>query len=166
MCHIWDIWYSDNIFCPSGHWSGLVTMIQVNKLFAPGQQPARCSIYRAIVICEMSVPWPDLMTKLIIISAVKSSTDNRLLRGVIREGCLAVAWETVLSSRSLTSLRILCNPINLRQLCPVPGLHTRYCTVTSNSCNWQKLAGWGHQRISTATGLDLASSFFFFFFFF
>ena len=157
MCHTWDIWYSDNIFCPSGHWSGLVTMIQVNslsvllwsyfpinKLFAPGQQPARCSIYRAIVICEMSVPWPDLMTKFII-SAVKSSTDNRLLRGVIREGCLAVAWETVLSSRSLTSLRILCNPINLRQLCAVPGLHTRYFTVTSNSCNRQKLAGWGHQ---------------------
>ena len=65
------------------------------------------------------------------------------------EGCLAVAWETVLSSRSLTSLRILCNPINLRQLSPVPGLHTRYFTVTSNSCNRQKLAGWSHQRIST-----------------
>ena len=128
MCHIWDIWYLTNIFCPSGHWSGLVTMIQVNslpvhivvcgadttfhikRLFTPGQQPARCSIYRAIVICEMSDPWPDMMTKFII-SPVKSSTDNRLLRGVIREGCLAVAWDTVISPSPLTGLRILCNQI-------------------------------------------------------
>ena len=138
MCHIWDIWYSDK------HFLSLRTLVRsgdndpgsyfhINKLFAPGQQPARCSIYRAVVICEMSVPWPDLMTKFIIISVVKSSTDNRLLRGVIREGCLAVAWATVISSRPPTSLRILCNQINLRQLCPVTGLHTRYFTVNSNS---------------------------------
>ena len=32
---------------------------------------------------------------------------------------------TVISPRPLTSLRILCNQIYLRQLYPVPGLHTR-----------------------------------------
>ena len=85
-----------NIFCPSGHWSGGAdTTFHLNRLVAPGQQPARCSIYRAIVICETSDPWPDMMTKFII-SPVKSSTDDRL-RGVIREGCLAVAWDTVIS---------------------------------------------------------------------
>ena len=79
------------------------TTFHINRLFAPGRQPARCSIYRAIVICEMSDPWPDMMTKFII-SPVKSSTDNRFcffffffLRGVIRESCLAVAWDTVIS---------------------------------------------------------------------
>ena len=117
-------------------WSGGAdTTFHINRLFAPGQQPARCSIYTAIVFCEMSEPWPDVMTKFII-SPVKSSTDNRLLRGVIREGCLAVAWDTVItviSQRPLTGLRILCNQIYLRQLCPIPGLHTRYFTVTSNS---------------------------------
>ena len=97
-----------NIFCFSGHWSRLTvslfllwtggadTTFHINRLFAPGQQPARCSIYRAIVICEMSDPWPDMMTKFII-SPVKSSTGNKLLRGVIREGCLVVAWDTVIS---------------------------------------------------------------------
>ena len=58
-----------------------------------------------------------------IISPVKSSTDNRLLRGVIREGCLEVAWDTVISPRLLTGLRILCNQIYLGQLSPVPGRH-------------------------------------------
>ena len=52
------------------------TTFHINRLFAPSRQPARCSIYRAIVICEMSDPWPDMMTKFII-SPVKSSTDNR-----------------------------------------------------------------------------------------
>ena len=46
-----------------------------------------------------------------IISPVKSSTDNRLLRGVIREGCLAVAGDTVISLRLLIGLRIFCNQI-------------------------------------------------------
>ena len=41
-----------------------------------------------------------------IISPVKSSTDNKLLRGVIREGCLAVAGDTVISLRPLIGLRI------------------------------------------------------------
>ena len=75
-----------NIFCPSGHWSDLVTMIQVYsltvlvvvwsgpvgltqlftfyQLFGPGQQPARCSIYTVIVICEMADSWPDVMKNL------------------------------------------------------------------------------------------------------
>ena len=99
-------------------------------LFAPGQQPARCCIYRAIVICEMSDPWPDMMTKFII-SPAKSSTGNKLLRGVIREGCLAVAWDTVISPRPLTGLRILCNQIYLRQLCtrtPYPVVVERLST--------------------------------------
>ena len=99
----------------------------------------------------MADPWPDMMKNLIdyrpnffirpisfhagysglfvkvksIISPVKPSTDNKLLRGVIREGCLAVAWDTVISPRPLTGLRILCNQIYLGQLCPVPGLHNR-----------------------------------------
>ena len=104
-------------------WSGPVGLKQLftfYRLFVPGQQPARCSIYTVIVICEMADWWPDVMKKLFdcqsfflafemtyffscwlfrsvfvwvksIISPVKSSTDNRLLRGVIREGCLAVA---------------------------------------------------------------------------
>ena len=114
--------------------------------------------------CEMSDPWPDMMTKFII-SPVKSSTDNRLLRGVIREGCLAVAWDTVISPRPLTSLRILCNQINLRQLCPVPGLHTRYFTVTSNSLYRQKTG-----RLGSPMNFDrywsIFSQLFFFFFFF
>ena len=78
-------------------WSGGAdTTFHINRLFTPDQQPARCSIYRAIVIREMSDPWPDMMTKFII-SPAKSSTDNRLLRDMIREGCLAVAWDTVMS---------------------------------------------------------------------
>ena len=56
---------------------------------------------------------------------VKFSTDNKLLKGVIREGCLAVAGDTVISPRPLIGLRIFCNQIYLRQLCPVPGLHNR-----------------------------------------
>ena len=79
---------------PAPGWAD--TTFPINRLFAPGQQPARCSIYRAIVIREMSDPWPDLMTKFII-SPAKSSTDNRLLSDVIRKGCLAVGWDTVMS---------------------------------------------------------------------
>ena len=142
--HIWDFDSLTNISIPpvSGHWSGLVTMIQVNSLsvlavvrsggadttfhiyktLAPGQHPARCSIYTEIIICEMADPWPNMMKTFFffscwlfrsvflkvksIISPVKSSTDNRLLRGVIREGCPAVAWVTVISPRPLTGLRI------------------------------------------------------------
>ena len=72
-----------NISIPtaSGHWSGLVTMIQENSLsvlavvqsggadttfhisktLAPGQHPARCSIYTVI---EMADPWLDMMKNL------------------------------------------------------------------------------------------------------
>ena len=78
-------------------------MIQVNSLsvligpplpWASSLQVA--AFTEQLSICEMSDLWPDMMTKFII-SPVKSSTDNRLLRGMIREGCLAVAWDTVIS---------------------------------------------------------------------
>ena len=76
---------------------------------------------------EVADPWADMMKKAYflscwlfksvfvkvksVISPVKSSTDNRLLRGVIREGCLAVAGDTVISLRPLIGLRIFCNQI-------------------------------------------------------
>ena len=105
------------------------------------QDAAFSKLHAVIVICEMADPWPDMMKSLSdyrcwlfrsvsvkvksIISPVKSSTDNRLLRGVIREGCLAVAGDTVISLRPLIGLRIFCNQIYLRQLCPVSRLHNR-----------------------------------------
>ena len=122
--------------CPD---TGLVTMIQVNslsvlvlmwsgpagltqlftfyRLFAPGQPPARCSLYtltghdenlfdcrppfllllkRPIGFFFFSVSIRLIERLKSIIFPVKSSTNNRLVRGVIREGCLVV-------------LRILCN---------------------------------------------------------
>ena len=125
----------------------------------PGQHPARCSIYTVI---EMADPWPDMMKNLSdyrppfffffdttyffscwlfrsVFVKVKSiiyqssSAPITDLKGVIREGCLAVAGDTVISPRPLIGLRIFCNQIYLRQLCRVPGLHNRSCTVNSKS---------------------------------
>ena len=117
------------------------------QTLAPGQPPARCSIYTVIVICKMADPWLDVMKTCLtvvhlfsemtywfflfvypidarmksIIFPVKSSINNRLVKGAIREGCQVVAWDIAIS-RPLTGLRILCNENYLRQLCPVPGL--------------------------------------------
>ena len=64
-----------------------------------------------MLVSQVSVPvfvYPiDCRVKSIIFP-VMSSTDNRLVRGVIRERCLIVAWDIAIL-RPLTGLRILCN---------------------------------------------------------
>ena len=94
----------------------------------------------------MSDPWPDMMTKFTI-SPVKSSTDNRLLRGVIREGCLA-AWEVSVTKFTLG------NSVQYQD--SIPGTLLQPVIF----CNWQKTG-----RLESPMNLDSYWSNFFFFFF-